>query len=501
MDTLSFIVLCPLAGAAAIALIPRKYQFLFRLIALGSTALSLLGALSVFVGFEPGTARIQFEEYVPWVDSVGIGFHLGVDGLNLGLIAMAALVGFAAAAVSREITERQKEYYLLLLLMTCGVLGAFASLDLFFFYFFHELALVPTFLMMGIWGRGERRAYATFKITLYLSLGALLVLLGLIGLYVASDARTFDVVELGRHLATHPLPESTQGTLFPLLLFGFGILVSLWPFHTWAPMAYEAAPTATAMLHAGVLKKFGLYGLLRVAVPLLPSAAQDWASVVAVLCLGNLLYCGLVAMRQRNLTLLLGNSSVAHMGFVFLGIASLTLVGITGAVVLMVAHGLLAALSFGLAGSLRERLGTVEFEPLGGLLRRMPFVGTALVLALLAGCGLPGFANFPGEMLVLFGAWKGHPIVVGVAAWAGLVIGAVYALRAVRRLLHGPLPARCTGATDLAGVWPRTPFVLLLAGLLVLGCFPRVLTERIQATAVDIVETVHGPTPAGSPPE
>ncbi|HNQ88649.1 MAG TPA: NADH-quinone oxidoreductase subunit M [Verrucomicrobiota bacterium] len=499
MDTLSFIVLCPAAGAAAIALTPRRFQFLFRLIALGTTLFSLLGALALFAGFEPGTARIQFEEYMPWVDSVGIGFHLGADGLNLGLIVMAALVGFAAAAASREITDRQKEYYLLLLVMICGVLGTFASLDLFFFYFFHELALVPTFLMMGIWGRGERRAYATFKITIYLSLGALLVLLGLIGLYVVSDAKTFDVVELGRHLAAHPLSESAQATLFPLLLFGFGILVSLWPFHTWAPIAYDTAPTATAMLHAGVLKKFGLYGLLRVAVPMLPAAARDWIGVLAVLCLGNLLYCGLVAMRQRNLTLLLGNSSVAHMGFVFLGIASLTLVGITGAVVVMVAHGLLAALSFGLAGFLRERLGTVEFDNLGGLLQRMPFVGTALALALLAGCGLPGFANFPGEMLVLFGAWKAHPVVVSLAAWAGLVVGAVYALRAVRRLLHGPLPARWAGLTDLAGAWPKTPFALLLAALILLGCFPRLLTERIQATTLDIIHAVHGPSLAESP--
>src|ERR1044071_6715532 len=240
------------------------------------------------------------------------------------------------------------------MVMTGGILGAFASLDLFFFFFFHELALIPTFIMIGVWGRGENKNYATFNITLYLSAGALLALIGLIALYLQLPAgsRTFVLVAMTKYFAANRMAPAAQNQIFGLLMFGFGVLVSLWPFHTWAPLGYGAAPTATAMLHAGVLKKFGLYGLIRIALPLMPDGAKHWVGVLAWLCLGNIVYCGWVAMRQRDLNQLIGNSSVAHMGIIFLGIASLSLVGITGAVVIMVAHGLLAALSFALNGHL-----------------------------------------------------------------------------------------------------------------------------------------------------
>jgi NADH-quinone oxidoreductase subunit M len=241
------------------------------------------------------------------------------------------------------------------------------------------------------------------------------------------------------------------------------------------------------MLHAGVLKKFGLYGLLRVALPLMPEAAQQWVAIIAALALGNILYCGLVAIRQRDLNLLIGNSSVAHMGFCFLGLASLSLIGVSGAVLVMVAHGLLAALTFGLSGYLYAHAGTLQMDQFGGLLRRMPFIGAALVMAMLAGCGLPGFANFAGEVMVLFGAWKSFSWVVVFAAWGALVIGAVYMLRAVRNLLHGPLPEKWAALPD-ANLWRRLPFALLLGALLVLGFWPRLLTEKITPSASGIVE-------------
>ena len=330
--------------------------------------------------------------------------------------------------MSWEIKEREKEFYILLLVMAGGILGAFASLDLFFFYFFHELALVPTFIMIGVWGRGEQKNYATFQITLYLSIGALIALVGLIALYLQSGAGTFDIPKLAEYLSSpeHRLSASAQNFIFPLLLFGFGILVSLWPFHTWAPLGYGSAPTATAMLHAGVMKKFGLYGLIRIALPLLPDAARDWMPIVAWLCLGNLLYCGWVAMRQKDFNRLIGYSSVAHMGFVFLGIATLNLIGVSGAVLVMIAHGFLAALTFGLSGYLYQQTGTLQMDRLGGLLRRLPFIGAALMMAAFAGCGLPGFANFAGEITVFFGAWKSLPacdhscLLGGLDHWRGL---------------------------------------------------------------------------------
>jgi NADH-quinone oxidoreductase subunit M len=299
------------------------------------------------------------------------------------------------------------------------------------------------------------------------------------------------------------MPLARQHLIFPFLLFGFGILVSLWPFHTWAPLGYGAAPTPTAMLHAGVLKKFGLYGLLRIALPFMPQAAQSWVQVISYLCLGNIIYNGFVAMRERDLNLLIGNSSVAHMGFVFLGLASLNLVGVTGAVVIMVAHGLLAALSFAISGHFYRQAGTLDMNRMGGFLQKMPFVGSAFVIAGMAGCGLPGFANFIGEAMTLFGAYKAMPIIVSFAVWGGLVIAAIYMLRALRAILHGPLPvqdAELPPLNDALGWWRKLPFAILFVALAIFGIWPRSLTEKIQPSAQRILAmaTSHkAPQPAG----
>src|SRR3974390_845469 len=288
MSILTQIAGWPLLAALALVVVPRNYRVIIRAIAVLATLITGVLAGKMFCQFVPGAA-----------------------GLKVGLILMGAIVAFAAACCSFEIESREKEFYILLLVMAGGILGAFASLDLFFFYFLHELALVPTFVMIGVWGRGERKNYATFQITLYLSLGALIALIGLIALYAQSGADTFDIPKLTQYIQQHPLSAHAQNFIFPLLLFGFGILVSLWPFHTWAPLGYGSAPSPTSMLHAGVLKKFGLYGLIRIALPLMPQAAHSWMQTLAWLCLSNIFYCGLVAMRQKNLKWLIGYSSVA----------------------------------------------------------------------------------------------------------------------------------------------------------------------------------------------
>jgi NADH-quinone oxidoreductase subunit M len=489
MSTLTYILGWPLLGALALAFVPRSFRVVMRGVALATTLLSALLAIKMFLQFQAGASGYQFEQQITWVKALGISYHVGVDGINVGLILMGAVVAFAAACVSWEIKEREKEFYILLLVMAGGILGAFASLDLFFFYFFHELALVPTFIMIGVWGRGERKNYATFQITLYLSLGALIALVGLIVLYVQAGAGTFDIPKIVDYVQAqnHPLSARTQGFIFPLLLFGFGILVSLWPFHTWAPLGYGSAPTATAMLHAGVLKKFGLYGLIRIALPLLPEAARSWMPLLAWLCLGNLVYCGWVAMRQKDFNWLIGYSSVAHMGFAFLGIATLNLIGVSGAVLVMIAHGFLAALTFGLSGYLYQQTGTLQIDQLGGLLRKLPFIGAALMMAAFAGCGLPGFANFAGEITVFFGAWKVFPGITVLACWGALIIGAVYMLRAVRNILHGPLPENWAGVADASNPWRKAPFVVLLAGLILFGCFPRLLADKIQPAVASVL--------------
>ena len=259
MEWLLIIVLLPLLAAAVVGFVPGSQRRVIRGITIGASGLSLLCALIAFCSFKVGDG-LQFKTEVVWVESLGLHFHLAADGINIGIILMGAIVAFAAACCADDITHRVKEFHILLNLMIGGILGAFASMDLFFFYFFHELALVPTFIMIGVWGRGANRNYATYKITLYLSLGALLALIGLIGVYVQTGAESFSIPDLIDKVRKKPIDEAAQQWIFPLLMFGFGILVSLWPFHTWAPLGYGAAPTATAMLHAGVLKKFGLYG-------------------------------------------------------------------------------------------------------------------------------------------------------------------------------------------------------------------------------------------------
>jgi len=501
MTILSYIICLPLLAALGLALVPRSFSVVMRAGAIAVTFLSALLAVIMFLAFQKDAPGYQFVDQIAWVESLKISYHVGVDGINVGLILMGAIVAFAAACVSWEIQDRQKEFYILLLVMTGGILGAFASLDLFFFYFFHELALVPTFIMIGVWGRGEQKNYATFQITLYLSIGALIALVGLIALYLQSGAHTFDIPTLTEYLRQpeHRLSLKSQNVIFPLLLFGFGILVSLWPFHTWAPLGYGSAPSPTAMLHAGVLKKFGLYGLIRIALPLLPDAAQSWMHILAWLCLGNLVYCGWVAMRQKDFNWLVGYSSVAHMGFVFLGIASLTLIGVSGAVLVMIAHGFLAALTFALSGYIYQQTRTLEIARLGGLLRKLPFIGTALIMAAFAGCGLPGFANFAGEITVFFGAWKAFPLITALACWGALIVGAIYMLRAVRGILHGQLPEKWAAIVDAPHLWRKMPFIVLLSSLLVFGFFPRLLTEKIRPRVAEITAVYTGGRNAQGP--
>ena len=497
MDYLFFIVMLPLFAGLVVGVIPGDRTSAIRGVTLGASGLTALLALVAFCSFDPD-GGLQFETEWTWVESLGLKFYLAADGINIGIIFMGAVVAFAAVCCAGDVTHRIKEFYFLLNLMICGILGAFASMDLFFFYFFHELALVPTFIMIGVWGRGQNRNYATYKITLYLSFGALLALIGLIGVYVQTGAESFSIPDLIKAVEEKPIMESAQQWIFPLLMFGFGILVSLWPFHTWAPLGYGAAPTATAMLHAGVLKKFGLYGLIRVAIPMAPAGAQTWLEVLAWLALANLLFCGLVAVRQKDLNQLIGNSSVAHMGFIFLGIASLNVIGLTGAVLVMIAHGLLAALAFGLSGHLYQQHGSLDMTRMGGLLRKMPLAGTALLMAMMAGCGLPGFANFAGEITIFFAAWSaGFQIITVIAAWSALVIGGLYMLRAIRNILHGSQGEDWDNASD-AKPLVATAFGLLLAMLLVFGFAPNLLTKRINSEVEKIVRLAK---PEGAAPE
>jgi NADH-quinone oxidoreductase subunit M len=366
-----------------------------------------------------------------------------------------------------------------------GLMGVFVSVDVFFLYFFHELALIPTFIMVGVWG-GRDRSYAAMKMTIYLTLGAMLSLIGLIALYVQSGANSFDLIALKRHLAANPLGPTLQNNIFALLMFGFGILVSLWPLHTWAPLGYGAAPSSNAMLHAGVLKKFGLYGLIQVGLPLLPSGAAHWAQPLAWLAvMGNIIVVGFITIAQRDLKQMIGYSSVMHMGYAFLGIAAGSVLGIGGVVLMMVAHGLSVALMFLLATSVHHRTHTFAMDEMGGLAQKAPVLAALFLAGTFASIGLPGFANFWGELTIFVALWSFSPLVTALAV-AGVFISAIYGLRAAARVFFGPETARFAEVAtrhppaDLR--WAeKAPALLLLAALFFIGFWPKSLSEPIHA--------------------
>lgn len=416
--------------------------------------------------------------------SVGISLMLGLNGISMPLFLLAGLVGLAAGihAIQSK-AERLPLYLLLLLIMQGGLMGVFASVDIFFFYFFHELALIPTFIMVGIWG-GQGRRSSAMELTIYLTLGAMLSLLGLIYISSASGLNTYNLIELRKLIADVPFSQVVQENVFGLLLFGFGILVSLFPFHSWAPRGYAAMPTGAAMLHSGVLKKFGLYGLVQVAAPLLPEGVGHWSELLVWLALGNIIIIGFVTISQRDLKQMIGYSSVMHMGYIFLGLATMSVVGVGGAVLLMVAHGLSVALMFMLATAIYNRTRTYDMHEIGGLGPHAPVLAGFFVAASLASVGLPGFANFWGEFTVFISLWEKFSWAVAPAV-LGVIISAIYGMRAIARVFFGAEtePFKKTVAegkiSDIT-IGERIPAAVLVIALLVIGIWPQTVSTPIN---------------------
>ncbi len=406
----------------------------------------------------------------------GIYLHLGLNGIALPFYMLAGLVGMAAGFYAIQSgVERLRLFLILLLVMQGGLMGVFSSVDVLFFYFFHEFALIPTFVMIAIWGRTGRKAVA-LEVTIYLTLGAMITLAGLIALYVFTGATEFSMTGMRAALWGSGFPH--QGTLFGLLLIGFGILVSLFPFHTWAPRAYATAPAPVAMLHAGVLKKFGLYGLIQIAYPLLPQGAMEWGPLLLWLALGNLLVIGFVTMAQRDLKLMLGSASVMHMGYAFLGLYAYSTVGIGAAIMMLVAHGLSVALLFLLADVVEKRGGTADMSELGGMGTRTPVLMGLFPAAMMASVGLPGFANFWGELGIFVSLYASPTPWVLYLALLGIIISAVYGLRAVAKVFFGEAKGEIPdGDIKASEKWPA---LLLLAALFLIGLWPRLISDPVN---------------------
>ena len=426
----------------------------------------------------------NFEFKLPTgLQGIGIYLHLGLNGISMPLFLLAGIVGLAAGLYSMSSKAEQPHLYLaLLLFMLSGLMGTFASVDVFFFYFFHEFALIPTFIMIGIWGGSGRRG-AAIEMTIYLTLGALLSLVGLISLYVQTGAESFSLLELRKYLASQPLDVTVQENIFALLLFGFGILVSLFPFHSWAPKGYAVTPTGAAMLHAGVLKKFGLYGLLQLGAPLLPIGAESWFPWIVWLALGNIIFIGLVTIAQKDLKMMLGYSSVMHMGYAFLGLACFSVAGAGGALLMMVAHGLSVALLFMLSTCIFHRSQTFDMSKMGGLAQHAPVLSAFFVAGTMASIGLPGFGNFWGEFTI-FVALAESDLTrwIVVPAAVGIVISAIYGLRAAAKIFFGepsdPFDQYLQGreVEDIKG-YEKLPACILLVALLIVGIFPRGISD------------------------
>lgn len=485
---LHLILLLPLGAAIAVLLgsPARQTSLAASLGALGLTIGAILAFLQTSGGF-------QFQSSFPVVAEWDLKYFLGADGLSLAMVLLATLVTVAAVWATPKVEKSESLFYACLLFVSAGAIGAFLSLDLFFFYAFHELALIPTFLLIGIWGSGEKQQ-AAWRITIYLAIGSVILLVGLIGVYLAVQVghRTFDILELQK-LAKGNLFLPAKW-IFPTLLVGFGVLVSLFPFHSWAPKAYASAPAPAAMLHAGVLKKFGLYGMLRIALPLFPLGIQQYDYLILILLIGNILFVGLATIAQKQLDTTLGYSSVMHMGYIYLGIVSMNATGFNGATLLIFAHGLSVAALFAMSGMIRERTGTLELSDLGGLGKRAPALMFCFGLATFASIGLPGFGNFASETMVFFGAFSGgfesnahqtgtfnfHQISTIIGLW-GVVISAVYMLRAYRQIFMGDLVSRWAGISDI-GLTHKIPLILLIGALLASGLYPQGFLNLVGPT-------------------
>jgi len=433
---------------------------------------------------------------VPVLASPSIDLAFGfVNGISAIMVALAVIVTAAATFTGKAPEGREKLYYASSLLIAAGALGAFLSTNLFFFYAFHELALIPTFLMIGLMGRGSRKEVA-WKITIYLGAGSLILLAGLV--WLAREAGTYNILAMleAQKAGKIDIDPDTQKTIAALLIVGFGTLVSLFPFHSWAAPAYASAPAPTAMLHAGVLKKFGLYGLLQLAVPLLPIGMNAWLTPLLVLLLGNILWVGLVTINQKRLDTMLGHSSVMHMGYIFLAIAAAVassaagkenIFAIPAAAILMFAHGISIALLFGLADRIERSTGTLDLAELGGLAKPAPALAFLFGIAGMASLGLPGLANFSGEVMVFLSGFAGRdpssplgPVQVAtiLSLW-GVVISAVYILRAYRKTFQGATVNSTVNATDIP-FFDKIPAFVLAAVLLVVGIYPNLLARLLQ---------------------
>ena len=460
------------------------------------TGASVLLALAVFLVFRYAglraageTAPMLLTASHEWYAPLNIRYSVGVDGISVLMLLLSAIIVFTGTFASWQMKTQVKEYFMWFCLLSVGVFGFFVSLDLFTMFMFYEVALIPMYLLIGVWGSGKKE-YSAMKLTLMLMGGSALILIGILGIYFGSGATTMDIMEIA---ALHNIPLSLQRIWFPIIFIGFGVLGALFPFHTWSPDGHASAPTAVSMLHAGVLMKLGGYGCFRIAMFLLPEAAQELSWIFVILTAISVVYGAFSACVQTDLKYINAYSSVSHCGLVLFAILMMNTTAATGAVLQMLSHGLMTALFFALIGMIYGRTHTRDIRQLSGLMKIMPFLSVCYVIAGLANLGLPGLSGFVAEMTIFNGAFMDNDVfhrVVTVIACTSIVITAVYILRLVGKILYGT----CTNPEHLKltdATWDeKVAVIVLIAAIAGLGLFPLWMSDMISESVLPVISHI-----------
>ena len=485
---LSWIVFTPLIGALIVLLVPAR-SGLSKWIATAAAVVTMGLTLLAMSKFNPAETGFQLIEKADWIPQFSVQYFLGTDGISFPMILLTSLISLLACIASFGIKEREKEYYFLYLLLETGILGTFLALDLFLFYIFWEVVLVPMYFLIGIWG-GPRREYAAIKFFLYTLAGSMFMLLGILALYFNANPHTFDMTLLAQNDFALPL----QKILFLAFFLGFAIKVPIFPFHTWLPDAHVEAPTPISVILAGVLLKMGTYGFFRFSYPLFPEAAVWFQPYMLILALIGIVYGGFVAMAQTDFKKMVAYSSVSHMGFVLLGLAALTPNGMNGAMLQMFNHGTITGGLFLLVGVIYDRAHTRDMSAFGGLGAQLPLYSGILIFFSLASLGLPGMSGFISEFLVLLGAYQYNKLGTALSC-LGIILAAAYLLTMIRKVLLGPKNPKWDKLSEINGRELLT-LVPLMILIIVLGIFPKLALDWMVPTVENLVANMTGALPS-----
>jgi NADH-quinone oxidoreductase subunit M len=484
---ISIATFLPLVGAVVIVFVPSSQERAIRALGIVFTGAALAVAIAIAIGFDYGAAgTLQYQVKTQWIPAIGANYHVGIDGISMPLYLLTFVLSFLCAIYTWRFVPspgRVKAFLALQLLLETGMAGTFIAFDLILFFIFWELVLVPMYFLIGIWGSANRE-YASIKFFLYTLFGSVFMLLGFLGMYFRSDPHTFDILTLQQNGAN--FTQGFQLVVFAAVALGFAVKVPMWPFHTWLPDAHTEAPTVGSVLLAGVMLKMGTYGFVRIALPVLPYAARRFAPWIGALAAIAIVYAALACLAQKDLKRLIAFSSVGHMGFVMLGIATLTTIGINAAIFGMVAHGVITGMLFFCVGSIYDRYHTRQIVEIGGgLMQKLPYLGGVFAFVAIASLGLPGLAGFWGEVMALLSAFSpAHVLsdhialfrVFMVAGGIGTILTAGYFLWMLQRVNMGTLPERWseTALPDILAVeW--VSWVPLLVATVALGLYPRLI--------------------------